>query len=72
MGREDIFQATTANETLHKDRNDNGDRVVNLATSNNLVLNGRMFQYRYIPKYPWTSPDGKAHNQIDHILIDKR
>jgi len=23
-------------------------------------------------KYTWTSPDGKAHNQIDHMLIDRR
>jgi hypothetical protein len=23
-------------------------------------------------KITWTSPDGKIHNQIDHILVDRR
>jgi hypothetical protein len=31
-----------------------------------------MFPYRDIHKYTWTCPDGKTHNQIDHILIDRR
>jgi len=31
-----------------------------------------MIQHRNIHKYIWTSHDGKTHNQIDHILLDRR
>ena len=72
VGRENIFKPTIGNESLHQDSNDNGVRIVNFATSKNLVVESMMFQHRDIHKHTWTSPDGKTHNQIDHILIDRR
>jgi hypothetical protein len=47
-------------------------RIVNFATSKNLVVKSTMFHHQNIHKYTWTSPDGQTHNQIDHILIDRR
>jgi hypothetical protein len=72
VGRENIFKPTIGNESLHEISNDNGVRIVNFATSKNLVVKSTMFPHREIHKYTWTSPAGKTHNQIDHILIDRR
>ena len=60
------------NMSPHQDSNDNGVRIVNFATSKYLVVKSIMFPLRNIHKYTWTSPNGKTHNQIDHILIDRR
>jgi hypothetical protein len=56
VSREDIFKPTIGNGSLHEISSDNGVRLVNFATS----------------KYTWTSPNGKTHNQIDHILVARR
>ena len=42
VGRENIFKPTTGQESLHQDSNDNGVRLVNFATSKNLVVGGRL------------------------------
>jgi hypothetical protein len=60
------------NDSLHEISNDNGVRVVNFATSKNLIVKSTMFPHRNIHKVTWTSPDGRTHNQIYHILIDRR
>jgi hypothetical protein len=68
VGREDIFKPTIGNESLHETSNDNGIRVVNFSTSKNIVVKSTMFPHHKIH----TSPDGKTHNQIDHIFVDRR
>ena len=65
VGQEDIFKPTIGKESLHV-------RLVNFATSKNLIVKNTTFPHRNIHKQTWTSPDGLTHNQTDHILIDKR
>jgi hypothetical protein len=47
-------------------------RVVNFATSKNLTDKSMMFPHCNIHKFTWTSPDGKTHNQIHYIFINRR
>jgi hypothetical protein len=72
VGREDIFKPVIGNESLREASNDNRVRVINFATSKNLTVKSTTFPHRDIHKRTWTSPDGVAHNQIEHVLIDKR
>jgi hypothetical protein len=67
VGREDIFKPTIGNESSHEINNDNGVRVVNFATSKNLVVKSTMFPYCSIHKYTWTSPDGKRQPDRSHF-----
>jgi hypothetical protein len=72
VARENIFKPTIGNCIPHKDKNDNGFRTVNSATYECLVVKSTKFPHRNIHKYTWTSPDGKLHNQIDRMLVDRR
>jgi len=69
---ETIFSSQQLDRSLHQDSNDNGVRLVNFAKSKNLVVKSTIFPHRNIHKYTWTSPDGKTHNQTDHVLIGRR
>jgi hypothetical protein len=71
VGRRNIFKPKIGSGSPHQDNNDDGVRIVKFATSECLVKS-MMFPNRNIHKYTWTSPDGKTHNQIDHIWIDRR
>jgi len=72
VGRENIFKPTIGNESPHHDSYNNGVRIINFATLKNLVVKSPMFPHQNVNRYTWTSPDGKTHNQIGHILIDRR
>jgi hypothetical protein len=72
VGRQDIFKPIIGNENLHEASYVNGVRVVNFATSKNLIVKSTTFPHCDIYKHTWTSPDAVTHNQIDHVLIDKR
>jgi hypothetical protein len=45
VGRENIFKPTIGNESVHQDSNDDGVRIVNFATSRNLVVNNTMYPH---------------------------
>jgi hypothetical protein len=70
--REEIFKPIIGAESLHEISNDNGFRAVNFVKCKNLIVKSIMFPHRNIHKFTRTSSDGKSHNQIDHILIDRR
>ena len=54
VGGENIFKPTNGQESLHQVSKDNGVRIVNIATSKNLVVNSMMFPHWNIHKYTWT------------------
>jgi hypothetical protein len=59
VGTENIFKPTIQNDSLHKDSNDNDVRIVNFATSRNMVVNSTMFPHQNIHNYTWTSLMGR-------------
>jgi hypothetical protein len=72
VGREDNFKPVIGNESLHEINNDNRVRVVSFATSKRLIVKSMTFPHHDTNRHTWTSPNGVIHNQIDHVLIDKR
>ncbi|KAK4467960.1 hypothetical protein MN116_000228 [Schistosoma mekongi] len=54
------------------ERNDNGERFVNLCAFNKMIIGGTIFPHKRIHKTTWVSPDHITENQIDHICINKK
>jgi hypothetical protein len=59
IGREDIFEPTAGNESLHEISNENGGVIeVNYAPSKNQFVNNTILPHRSINKFTCASPDG--------------
>ena len=63
------MKLTIGNDRLLQDSNDNGVRLVNCVTSINLLVKSTTFPRLNVHKHTWTSPSGKSHNQVEHLLI---
>lgn len=72
IGRETEYRRVTGGHSLHEVSNDNGSRLINLASSLNLAVKSTWFPRKDIHKQTWISPDGTTRNQIDHMLIEGR
>jgi hypothetical protein len=69
-GRDSNFKLTVRNDSSHKISNDTGVRGVKLSTPTDFVVKSTMFSHRSVHRYTWSVPEGKAHNQINHVLLD--
>jgi hypothetical protein len=64
-GTEDIFRHKIGNKNLQEISNQS-NKLHHTQKSKKSTI----FPHRNIQKCMWTSPDGKPHNQIEHILRD--
>jgi len=64
VGRQNIFKPTIGNESLNQDNNDNGVRIVNIATSKNLFVKSTMFPNRNIQSTPGPLRKGRLTTRL--------
>ncbi|KAJ2948735.1 hypothetical protein O0L34_g7995 [Tuta absoluta] len=53
-------------------RTRNGEKLVNLALENQLVILNTYFKKRQNNRWTWVSPDGEHRNEIDFILTNRQ
>jgi len=72
IGQEIVYRPIIGKESLHRDSNDNGTRLVNFAMTRNMVVSSTTFPHKDIHKQTWVSPTAQTKNQIDHGIVDRR
>ncbi|XP_063911974.1 craniofacial development protein 2-like [Zophobas morio] len=72
IGKENCYRPTIGKESNHQKTNQNGEKLIEFAQENKMVVKSTFFAQKEIYKGTWMSPDGKTVNQIDHILVERR
>jgi len=72
VDKEDIDKPTTGNESLQNETNNNGIKMTQFAISKGTNVRSTKFPHKDIHKETWFSADGRAVNEIDHVLISNR
>jgi hypothetical protein len=57
----------------HGEENERGERLLQFCLNNNLkIMNTVFYQRKANRKWTWESPNGKTHNMIDFIIVNRR
>jgi hypothetical protein len=54
------------------ERNERGERLLEFAAKNDLLITNTRFQQKDSRKWTWMAPDGKHTNMIDLMLVERR
>jgi len=68
----DSWPGVISKHSLHDTATDNGTRLLDFCTFNQLTIGGTLFEHKNIHKGTWHSRDGRTVNQIDHICISRK
>ena len=79
-----MFQAKVENNNTNREEvmgkfgirlrvmKDNGERLFDFGSANELVISGTMLPHKELHKLTWRTPDGRTVNQIDQVLMNGR
>ncbi len=69
INQETMLKDVIETNSLHKDSNENGELVIQMAMINNMKVMSTCFPYKAIHMGRWMIPGTANCNQIDHVLI---
>lgn len=70
VGKDNTSHVRAMGREICGSMNDNGERLLGICTTYDLVISGTLFPHPEIHKLTWCSPRGRDKNQIDHLMIN--